>query len=331
MPLSNSSSSLWPLPDTPARPTISPERSVRPTSCSRVTPSASRQRSPAASSRTSPPIAWGRVSRPMATLRPIIAAASAATELSATAVSCTTRPARMTVTRWHSCITSFSLWVISRRVVPCVASRASTWNSACVSCGVSTAVGSSRIRIFAPRTSALRISSRCRSPTGRSATWASNGTFRPVDCISASSRLRIAASAGRSRACDSAPSSTFSSAVSVSTSMKCWCTMPMPSAMASCGLRICTDLPKTSMRPLSAAWKPYSTDISVLLPAPFSPTMPCTVPAATVRSTASLACTAPKRLQMPRNATAGTPLGGRRGTGSAGPPAAPPWAGGRRP
>jgi hypothetical protein len=35
-------------------------------------------------------------------------------------------------------------------------------------CGVSTAVGSSRIRMRAPRYSALRISSRWRSPTGRS-------------------------------------------------------------------------------------------------------------------------------------------------------------------
>src|SRR5687768_10710807 len=33
--------------------------------------------------------------------------------------------------------------------------------------------------------------------------------------------------------------------------------------------------------------------------------MPCTVPAATVRSTARLACTAPKRLSMARIATAG--------------------------
>ena len=33
----------------------------------------------------------------------------------------------------------------------------------------------------------------------------------------------------------SAPSTMFSATVIVSTSMKCWCTMPMPSAMASCG------------------------------------------------------------------------------------------------
>src|SRR5262245_37924293 len=36
--------------------------------------------------------------------------------------------------------------------------------------------------------------------------------------------------------------------------------------------------------------------------------MPCTVPAATARSTPSLACTAPKRLRMPRSATAGAAI-----------------------
>ena len=40
----------------------------------------------------------------------------------------------------------------------------------------------------------------------------------------------------------SAPSTMFSATVIVSTSMKCWCTMPMPSAMASCGVWICARL-----------------------------------------------------------------------------------------
>jgi hypothetical protein len=42
-------------------------------------------------------------------------------------------------------------------------------NSASLSCGVSTAVGSSRIRMRAPRYSALRISTRWRSPTDSAA------------------------------------------------------------------------------------------------------------------------------------------------------------------
>ncbi len=42
----------------------------------------------------------------------------------------------------------------------------------------------------------------------------------------------------RSRTPPSAPSMTFSTTVSVSTSMKCWCTMPMPAAIASAGERM---------------------------------------------------------------------------------------------
>jgi hypothetical protein len=35
----------------------------------------------------------------------------------------------------------------------------------------------------------------------------------------------------------STPSITFSATVNTGTSMKCWCTMPMPAAMASAGER----------------------------------------------------------------------------------------------
>ena len=50
----------------------------------------------------------------------------------------------------------------------------------------------------------------------------------------------------------SAPSITLSSAESVSTSMKCWCTMPMPSAMASREPPMRTARPSISISPLSA-------------------------------------------------------------------------------
>ncbi len=42
----------------------------------------------------------------------------------------------------------------------------------------------------------------------------------------------------------------FSVTVSGGTSMKCWCTMPMPWAMASCGLTILTGWPLTVILPL---------------------------------------------------------------------------------
>ena len=51
--------------------------------------------------------------------------------------------------------------------------------SAATSCGVSTAVGSSRIRICAPRTKAFKISTRCCSPTERCEIFALRSTSIP--------------------------------------------------------------------------------------------------------------------------------------------------------
>ena len=52
--------------------------------------------------------------------------------------------------------------------------------------------------------------------------------------------------------CGSAPSMMLSSAESGSTSMKCWCTMPMPAASAARGWPGGKGWPKTSMLPASA-------------------------------------------------------------------------------
>ena len=76
-------------------------------------------------------------------------------------------------------ITSSSLWLMNTIVRP--ASR-SFWrlpNRSLVSLGVSTAVGSSRMRISTPRYSALRISTRCSSPTDSSSTTAPGSTRNP--------------------------------------------------------------------------------------------------------------------------------------------------------
>ena len=75
---------------------------------------------------------------------------------------------------------SRSLWVISTMVTPRSFSVARMRKSWSVSCGVSTALGSSRIRILAPRNSTFRISTRCCSPTDRSAIFASGLTVEPV-------------------------------------------------------------------------------------------------------------------------------------------------------
>ncbi|PTT76475.1 hypothetical protein DBR42_26870 [Pelomonas sp. HMWF004] len=85
------------------------------------------------------------------TLRPTMDSASAASLQSAMGRVSTTWPARITVTALHRLITSRSLCVMRISVVPSSCSRRSVMKSWSVSCGVSTAVGSSRIRILAPR------------------------------------------------------------------------------------------------------------------------------------------------------------------------------------
>ena len=50
----------------------------------------------------------------------------------------------------------------------------------------------------------------------------------------------------------SAPRMTFSSTEKFSTSMKCWWTMPMPTAIASFGVLMTIGLPPTRISPLSA-------------------------------------------------------------------------------
>ncbi|MNT82231.1 hypothetical protein D3C72_2219300 [compost metagenome] len=54
----------------------------------------------------------------------------------------------------------------------------------------------------------------------------------------------------------SRPSQTFSATVSVSNRLKCWNTMLMPSARASCGLRTCTGRPLNMTEPSSGLTEP---------------------------------------------------------------------------
>ena len=72
------------------------------------------------------------------------------------------------------------------------------------------------------------------------------------------------------------PRVTFSATVNTGTSMKCWCTMPMPAAMASFGESELVGFPSSRISPSSGCSSPYSTFIRVVLPAPFSPSRACT-------------------------------------------------------
>src|SRR4029453_18015388 len=67
-----------------------------------------------------------------------------------------------------------------------------------------------------------------------------------------------------------------------------------------------TGRPRISRSPPSALASPRSRPSSVVFPAPFGPTRPCTWPSATSRSTPSRATTSPKDLLTPRARTAVT-------------------------
>ena len=121
------------------------------------------------------------------------------------------------VTQSETLSTSFSLCVMIMIAFPSAFMFCITLKSRLVSCGVSTAVGSSRIRISAPRYSTFTISSVCFSATDMSYTFFLGSTSNPylsqIFCIFSSTCLRDSFSFN--------PSITFSVAEKTSTSLKC--------------------------------------------------------------------------------------------------------------
>ena len=109
----------------------------------------------------------------------------------------------------------------------------------------------------------------------------------------------------RPKAPGSSPRTMFSQTVRLSASMKCWNTIPTPTAMASFGDLKCCSTPLTAIVPSSGLSDPYSTFIRVDLPAPFSPTTAWIVAGMTRRFTWSLATTPGNRLTMSRSSMAG--------------------------
>ena len=81
--------------------------------------------------------------------------------------------------------------------------------------------------------------------------------------------------------------------------MKCWCTMPIPTAIAAAGEWKVACTPLTVMVPSSGWCMPYRVFIRVDLPAPFSPTRACTVPRRTLMLMSELATTPGNRLVIP--------------------------------
>ena len=149
VPAISAASAAWPLPETPARPVISPPRSESEIPSS-DTPDARRVVETALRTRRSGPGSAG-ATVVGAISCPTISAASSARVVSAVTRSPASLPARSTRTRSLIAMTSLSLCEMKMIDKPCPTRSFSVAKSASVSAGVSTAVGSSRIRIFASR------------------------------------------------------------------------------------------------------------------------------------------------------------------------------------
>jgi hypothetical protein len=139
-------------------------------------------------------------------------------------------------------------------LLPWSRKRASSASSSSTSDGASTAVGSSSTSTFAPRASARAISRRCICATASDSVRASGSSARPKR--SSSARASALRRARGSQTEPGSPSSRFSATESAGTSMKCWCTMPMPSASAARGSRISTVRPSISIVPESGRTLP---------------------------------------------------------------------------
>ncbi len=160
-------------------PTISPPRTSIETRSSASVPSSRRTerlRAPSTTPRRSL-VRGASVGRGGAS--PTISVASSSVEVFAASRSATSLPRRITAIRVASASTSLSLWLISTTVVPLAARARQTLNSSSVSCGVSTAVGSSSTSTRALRWSAFTISTFCCAPTESVSTRAVGSSWKP--------------------------------------------------------------------------------------------------------------------------------------------------------
>jgi len=149
-PAIDSASSRCPLPETPAMPTISPAWTSSVTPCRAGSPWSLSTVRPSSARRTSPGLTAGRSGWSL-TSRPTIIRASVRCSMPSLGTVSTTRPSRMTVIRSHSACTSYSLWEMKIRAWPWSRIWRSVPNSSSTSCGVRTAVGSSRMISAPPR------------------------------------------------------------------------------------------------------------------------------------------------------------------------------------
>ena len=241
-PLITSASSDCPLPATPAIPRISPERIWNDTPLSAGSP-LSFSALTFSTERSTLPGSRGSLVTVKMTLRPTISSANSAWLVDRVSKgSAAKHPLRSTEMRSEMVITSYSLWLIKTMDFPSSVIACSVSKRSSTSCGARTAVGSSMISTSASRYSILRISTRCCSPTESCQILAPGATLRPNRSSNAAIRSSYSGSRIKKRG-SSSPSRMFSVTVSEGTSMKCWCTMPMPCSMASRGERKETGCP----------------------------------------------------------------------------------------
>ena len=148
-PVSASISSLCPLPSTPAMPTISPARTESETPLTAGSPRSSSTWRSSTSSNTSPSGLAGVFSTCRRTSRPTIIRASPASVAPSRGTVSIVLPRRRTVIRSAISSTSFSLCEMKITDRPSRTSARRISKSSPASCGVRTAVGSSRINTSA--------------------------------------------------------------------------------------------------------------------------------------------------------------------------------------
>ena len=161
------------------------------------------------------------------TLRPTIILESSSLVVSATLTVPMYLPLRSTVQRSATAMISLSLWVMNRMDLPSALKPRMISMSSSISWGVRTAVGSSKISISLSRYNILRISTLCCIPTDISSIKASGSTLRPYFSLRSITFCLASFFCRKPILLGSTPRMILSSTVKHSTSLKCWCTIPI--------------------------------------------------------------------------------------------------------
>ena len=150
-PVSAWTNSVCPLPSMPAMQTISPARTVRDTSFTASFLCSFEGTERCSIARIGSVGCAGPFSTTSWTGRPTIMELSSSLVVDAVSTVPIYRPLRRTVTRSETSMISLSLWEMNSRLFPSAARPRMIFMSSSISCGVSTAVGSSKIRISLSR------------------------------------------------------------------------------------------------------------------------------------------------------------------------------------